>query len=82
MSKIEKTYGLDRFDAHPIKKPSFIHDNYYVSKHSRDVHTPSSWGYNADFTSEFKMGIQHKMFKVSGYGIMVDSTNVGKSDML
>lgn len=79
-TKIQKSSGMDKFDAWMPNKGSFIHDDYYVSNEKHAFHLKSAYGWRSGCRKGFSMGIQKKMYRASPLGIMVDSQYIGKSD--
>lgn len=80
MSKINKSSGLDKFDAHMPNKCDFIHDDYYISGEKYKFSIKQAYGWKEGSRKGFSMGVQRKLHKVSSEGIVVDGHYVGKSD--
>lgn len=81
MSKIRKHTYLDKFEAYLPNKPHWVHEDYGVSGQSDShFHTSVAYGYSGRRLRGFRFGINNKVFKASGKGIMIDSHYIGKSD--
>ncbi len=80
MSKITKSSGLDKYDAHMPNKCDFIHDDYYISGESYRVSVKAAYAWREGNSKGFSIGVQKKIYKASSEGIMVDGHYVGKSD--
>lgn len=80
MSKITKSSGMDKYDAHMPNKCDFIHDYYYLSCEKYRFSIKQAYGHREGDRRGFSMGVQRRVYKVSSEGIRVDGYYVGKSD--
>ena len=74
-----KYKSRDRFDAHIPDKPHFIQDDYRVSSEDERFHISSGFAYKLRGRG-FSFGIDKRISKVSGSGVMIDSYYIGKSE--
>lgn len=81
LNNFHKSGGWDKYDCHTPGKAHFIHDDYYVSMYNRQFHCAYNYYYPTEGNGPgFGAGVQKKLHKATGHGIMVDGHYVGRSD--
>lgn len=74
--------SLDKFDCYfPSHKPP-VHDNWCVSKNHENLHVSQGFMHYDTNRRGHRFGINRKAYKVSGAGIAVDGSFIGKPEAL
>ena len=78
--RLYKHNNMDKWEGCMPNKPDFVHDDYGVSGHQELFHIPNAYASRSRGRG-VSMGVQKGIWRVSGRGIQVDGTGVGKSDL-
>ena len=71
---------IDRWDCTWPGAKIKIHDHYGVSARSDSFHCSAGWMHYDTGRRGHKFGINNKVYKISGAGIMVDGEWIGKPE--
>lgn len=80
ITRLSKYRNIDKFIGYMPNKPHFVHDDYYVSRFSDNIHISSGYKHTEKNPRGFKFGVAKKMHKASGQGINTDSYSNGKGE--